>query len=89
MKLMLIVVLRSASHLHAQQDMGLWSLAMVLPQVVATPVAGFALDYFQTVHVPRCCRVLLCVVACMSCLAPAAVALAASTPQCLLGDFAI
>jgi len=29
------------------KDMGIWSLAIVLPQVIATPVAGHLLDYFQ------------------------------------------
>jgi len=29
------------------KDMGIWSLALVLPQVLATPVAGYLLDYFQ------------------------------------------
>jgi MFS family permease len=31
------------------KDMGVWHVAMVLPQVVATPIAGFLLDNFQTV----------------------------------------
>lgn len=26
---------------------GIWSLALVLPQVLATPIAGYLLDYFQ------------------------------------------
>jgi len=29
------------------RDMGVWHVAMVLPQVIATPVAGFLLDNFQ------------------------------------------
>lgn len=31
----------------AAKDLGLWSLALVLPQVVAGPLAGTLLDYFQ------------------------------------------
>lgn len=31
------------------KDMGIWHVASVLPQVVATPVAGFLLDRFQAV----------------------------------------
>jgi MFS family permease len=31
------------------KDMGVWHVAMVLPQVIATPVAGFLLDHFQQV----------------------------------------
>ena len=31
------------------KDMGLWSLALVLPQVVASPIAGKLLDSFQEV----------------------------------------
>ncbi len=31
------------------KDMGIWSLAMVLPQVVAAPIAGNLLDYFQKI----------------------------------------
>jgi MFS family permease len=31
------------------KDMGVWHVAMVLPQVVATPIAGFLLDNFQAV----------------------------------------
>ena len=31
------------------KDMGVWHVAMVLPQVIATPVAGFLLDNFQRV----------------------------------------
>ncbi len=31
------------------KDMGVWHIAMVLPQVVATPIAGFLLDNFQQV----------------------------------------
>ena len=31
------------------KDMGVWHVAMVLPQVIATPVAGFLLDNFQQV----------------------------------------
>ncbi len=31
------------------KDMGVWHVAMVLPQVVATPIAGFLLDNFQRV----------------------------------------
>jgi MFS family permease len=33
---------------HAK-DMGVWHVAMVLPQVIATPIAGFLLDNFQRV----------------------------------------
>lgn len=32
------------------KDMGIWSLALVLPQVLATPVAGYLLDYFQDLY---------------------------------------
>jgi MFS family permease len=31
------------------KDMGVWHVAMVLPQVIATPIAGFLLDNFQVV----------------------------------------
>ncbi|MGA2821549.1 MAG: PucC family protein [Anaerolineales bacterium] len=31
------------------KDMGVWHVAMVLPQVIATPLAGFLLDNFQQV----------------------------------------
>ncbi|MCZ7569230.1 MAG: MFS transporter [Ardenticatenaceae bacterium] len=31
------------------KDMGIWHIASVLPQVVATPVAGFLLDRFQLI----------------------------------------
>ena len=31
------------------KDMGVWHIAMVFPQVVATPIAGFLLDNFQRV----------------------------------------
>jgi MFS family permease len=31
------------------RDMGVWHVAMVLPQVIATPIAGFLLDDFQRV----------------------------------------
>lgn len=31
------------------KDMGILSLALVLPQVIATPIAGLVLDYFQNV----------------------------------------
>ncbi len=31
------------------KDMGVWSLAMVLPQVVAAPLAGNLLDYFEKI----------------------------------------
>jgi MFS family permease len=31
------------------KDMGVWHVAMVLPQVIATPIAGFLLDNFQRV----------------------------------------
>jgi len=38
------------------KDMGVWHVAMVLPQVIATPVAGALLDNFQRVgrnnHLP-------------------------------------
>lgn len=32
------------------KDMGIWSLALVLPQVLATPIAGYLLDYFQDLY---------------------------------------
>ncbi len=39
------------------KDMGVWHVAMVLPQVIATPIAGFLLDNFQRVgaadHIPN------------------------------------
>ncbi|MGA2112501.1 MAG: MFS transporter [Anaerolineales bacterium] len=39
------------------KDMGVWHVALVLPQVIATPVAGFLLDNFQQVgkaqHIPN------------------------------------
>jgi MFS family permease len=39
------------------KDMGVWHVAFVLPQVIATPVAGFLLDNFQRVgtanHMPN------------------------------------
>jgi MFS family permease len=31
------------------KDMGVWHVAMVFPQVIATPIAGFLLDNFQVV----------------------------------------
>lgn len=31
------------------KDMGVWHVAMVLPQVVATPIAGYLLDNFQRI----------------------------------------
>lgn len=31
------------------KDMGIWSLALVLPQVIAAPVAGFLLDTFEEI----------------------------------------
>jgi MFS family permease len=31
------------------KDMGVWHVALVLPQVIATPIAGFLLDNFQRV----------------------------------------
>ena len=31
------------------KDMGIWSLALVMPQMIAAPVAGHLLDYFQTI----------------------------------------
>lgn len=31
------------------KDMGIWTLALVLPQVIAAPVAGNLLDYFETI----------------------------------------
>ncbi len=31
------------------KDMGVWHVAMVLPQVIATPIAGYLLDNFQRV----------------------------------------
>ncbi|KAL2915967.1 hypothetical protein HK105_204391 [Polyrhizophydium stewartii] len=42
---MLMDVLPSASD--AARDMGLWHMALVLPQIVATPVAGWILDASQ------------------------------------------
>ncbi len=38
-------VLRSPRD-HAK-DMGIWHIAVVLPQVIATPIGGFLLDHFQ------------------------------------------
>ncbi len=35
------------------KDMGVWHVAMVLPQVIATPIAGFLLDNFQRVGVAQ------------------------------------
>jgi MFS family permease len=35
------------------KDMGIWHVAMVLPQVIATPIAGFMLDGFQKVGKAR------------------------------------
>jgi len=39
------------------KDMGVWHVAFVLPQVIATPVAGFLLDSFQPIgeanHIPN------------------------------------
>ena len=32
------------------KDMGLWSLAFIMPQVVAAPIAGNLLDYFEKIH---------------------------------------
>lgn len=32
------------------KDMGLWSLALILPQVVAAPASGVLLDYFQGIY---------------------------------------
>jgi len=31
------------------KDMGIWSLSLVLPQAIAAPIAGYMLDYFQTI----------------------------------------
>lgn len=31
------------------KDMGVWHVALVLPQVISTPIAGFLLDHFQLV----------------------------------------
>ena len=31
------------------KDMGVWHVAMVLPQIIATPIAGFMLDRLQVV----------------------------------------
>lgn len=31
------------------KDMGVWHVALVLPQVISTPIAGFLLDHFQVV----------------------------------------
>lgn len=48
------------------KDMGVWSLALVLPQVIAAPVAGNLLDYFEkiapTLHVGYSMIFLLAVV---------------------------
>jgi hypothetical protein len=35
------------------KDMGVWHVAFVLPQVIATPVAGFLLDSFQPIGAAR------------------------------------
>jgi MFS family permease len=35
------------------KDMGVWHVSLVLPQVIATPVAGFLLDNFQRVGTAR------------------------------------
>lgn len=35
------------------KDMGVWHVAIVLPQVIATPIAGFLLDSFQQVGAAR------------------------------------
>ena len=35
------------------KDMGVWHIAFVLPQVIATPLAGYLLDNFQRVGVAR------------------------------------
>ncbi|HEY2982052.1 MAG TPA: MFS transporter [Anaerolineales bacterium] len=35
------------------KDMGVWHVAFVLPQVIATPVAGFLLDNFQPIGAAR------------------------------------
>jgi len=35
------------------KDMGVWHVATVLPQVIATPIAGFLLDSFQRVGSSR------------------------------------
>jgi MFS family permease len=35
------------------KDMGVWHVAMTFPQVIATPIAGFMLDNFQTVGTQR------------------------------------
>lgn len=54
---MLLPVVSSSSRLSSPRpifqpheyakDLGIWSLALVLPQVLATPVAGYLLDWFQ------------------------------------------
>ncbi|MGC1377905.1 MAG: MFS transporter [Anaerolineales bacterium] len=35
------------------KDMGLWHMAVALPQVVATPIGGFLLDHFQAAGAAR------------------------------------
>ena len=40
------------SEKEAAKDMALWHSALVLPQIVATPVAGWLLDLFQSVGRP-------------------------------------
>jgi len=37
------------SHSDHGKDMGLWHIAVVLPQIVATPLAGFLLDQFYSI----------------------------------------
>ncbi len=31
------------------RDMSLWHTALILPQIISTPLAGYLLDYFQNV----------------------------------------
>lgn len=35
------------------KNMGIWHIAVVLPQVIATPIGGFLLDYFQKVGLQK------------------------------------
>ena len=41
------------ARLHNRLNMGIWHIAVVLPQVIATPVGGFLLDYFQKVGLQK------------------------------------
>ena len=37
------------SHKDVARDMSLWHTALVLPQILSTPLAGYLLDYFQEI----------------------------------------